>query len=307
MARFSLGRDDDDSGEGSSSPNGKRQRRDEQHKEDDDEEEEEEEGKRRRVIHGKGSESDEEDGISMTLTDPDVLDCIICMEPLIPPVFQCDNGHIACSTCCTKIGNKCPSCSWPIGYSRCLAIEKVVESIKISCQNAQYGCKERFGYAQKVNHEETCIYAPCLCPLSDCTFVGSCEQLSRHFTCKHWASARRFHYNCPNPVFLDKSEHFLVFQGEEDGLLFLLNNRIESIGNAISVTCIGTSSSKGGFFYDLISRRGSTSLKLQSYTKFTKGQTEGSPMDFLLIPNNFNGSYSQLKLDICIWSSREFE
>ncbi|XP_043699722.1 E3 ubiquitin-protein ligase SINA-like 10 [Telopea speciosissima] len=304
MAKFSVGRDDDDSGEGPSSPIRKKQRRDEaQQKEDDGEEEEE----GRRVSHGKGADRDGEDGISMTLTDPDVLDCIICLEPLIPPVFQCDNGHIACSTCCTKIANKCPSCSWPIGYSRCLAIEKVVESIKLSCQNAQYGCKERVSYAQKLNHEETCIYAPCACPLLDCTFFGSFEQLSRHFTCKHWASARRFRYNCPFPISIDKSEQFLVFQEEEDGLLFLLNNHIEIIGNSISVTCIGTSSSKGGFFYDLISRRGSSSLKLQSYTKFAKGQVEGSSMDFLLIPTDFNGCYGQLKLEVCIWSSREFE
>ncbi|KAJ4961032.1 hypothetical protein NE237_020942 [Protea cynaroides] len=294
MAKFSVGRDDDDSGEGPSSPDRKRQRTDERQPKE--ETEEEEEG--RKVIHGRGPEKDGEGGISMILTDPDVLDCSICLEPLIPPVFQCDNGHIACSTCCTKIANKCPSCSWPIGYSRCLAIEKVIESIKISCQNAQYGCKKRVSYAQKLNHEETCIHAPCACPLSDCIFFGSFEQLSLHFSSRHWASARRFRYNCPFPVSLDKSEQFLVFQEEEDGLIFLFNNRTEIIGNAISVTCIGTSSSKGGFFYDLVSRRGSSTLKLQSYTQFNKRRTEDSPKDFLLIPNNFNSCYGQLKMEI---------
>ncbi|KAF8399028.1 hypothetical protein HHK36_014894 [Tetracentron sinense] len=188
-----------------------------------------------------------------------------CCDP------KCENGHIACSSCCSKLTNKCPSCSWPIGYNRCLAIEKVMESIKVSCRNAKYGCKETVSYNQKHNHEETCIYAPCKCPLSDCSFHGSSEQLSRHFSSKHWASARRFRYNCPFPISFDNSKSFLVLQAEEDGLLFLLNNQTEIIGNAITVTCMMPSSSKGGFSYDLISRNGGSSLRLQSFTKTQVG------------------------------------
>ncbi|KAL4392627.1 hypothetical protein AHAS_Ahas03G0364000 [Arachis hypogaea] len=40
------------------------------------------------------------------------------------PVGSCENGHIACSNCCARLGNKCPMCSMPIGYNRCRAIEK---------------------------------------------------------------------------------------------------------------------------------------------------------------------------------------
>ncbi|KAI4324058.1 hypothetical protein L6164_023624 [Bauhinia variegata] len=40
--------------------------------------------------------------ISVFLTDPEVLDCFICYEPLSIPVFQCENGHIACSSCCVN-------------------------------------------------------------------------------------------------------------------------------------------------------------------------------------------------------------
>ncbi|RYR64351.1 E3 ubiquitin-protein ligase SINA-like 10 isoform X1 [Arachis hypogaea] len=94
-----------------------------------------------------GSVSDDKDrSISVTIIDPDVLDCCICYEPLTSPVFQCENGHIACSNCCARLGNKCPMCSMPIGYNRCRAIEKVLESIKISCLNAKYGCKHMFSF-----------------------------------------------------------------------------------------------------------------------------------------------------------------
>ncbi|CAL9223892.1 unnamed protein product [Arabidopsis halleri] len=57
-----------------------------------------------------------------------ILDCPVCCEPLTIPVFQCDNGHLACSSCCPKLSNKCPACSLPIGNNRCVAMERVLES-----------------------------------------------------------------------------------------------------------------------------------------------------------------------------------
>ncbi|KAF6149860.1 hypothetical protein GIB67_010934 [Kingdonia uniflora] len=331
---------------------------------------------------------EKEDVILVTTIDPEVLDCTICMEPLIPPVFQlvlvpsmcvkgkednralivdfpamfelgsfdsltsldwvtssitretlmcwlglsfsftgralwkiinikgihvtwnkvqCENGHIACSSCCIKLGNKCPSCSWPIGYSRCLAIEKVIESIKVSCQYAQYGCGETFNYAQKHTHEEICSHSPCMCPIHDCSFTGSSEQLSLHFSDKHWSSARHFRFNCPFMVSFEQDETFLVFQEEEEDLLFLLNNRIELIGTALTVTCFGENPSMAGFSYDLVSRRGSSSLRLHSFTNYVKGKAEASATEFLLLPYDFNRSSGKLKLEICIWSSKGSE
>ncbi|XP_010243800.1 PREDICTED: E3 ubiquitin-protein ligase SINA-like 10 [Nelumbo nucifera] len=296
MAKFSVGGEEDD-GEGPSSPKRRREGG------------EEDERKVRRCTRYPHRDSvgisKDGPGISVTLIDPEVLDCPICLEPLTPPVFQCNNGHIACSSCSSKLEDKCPSCCRPIQQNRCLAIEKVVESIKVSCQNAPYGCKEMISYVEKHTHEETCIYAPCACPLSDCNFHGSFEQLSLHVSHVHWDSVRCFRYNCPFPVSLDKNRQLLVFQGEEDGVLFILNNKTELIGNALSVTCIGPRSPKEGFLYDLISRREGCSLRLQSFTKCTTGQLEGSIVDFLLIPCNFCGCNGQIKLEVCIWSCRE--
>ncbi|KAJ0087803.1 hypothetical protein Patl1_32981 [Pistacia atlantica] len=98
---------------------------------------------------------------------------------------QCENGHIACSSCCTKIRNKCPSCCLPIGYNCCRAIEKVLESIKIKCQNTKYGCKETTSFTKKLDHAKTCHHAPCSYPMSDYNFVGSCTQLYKHFRDEH--------------------------------------------------------------------------------------------------------------------------
>ncbi|KAK9091711.1 hypothetical protein Sjap_024888 [Stephania japonica] len=275
-------------------------------------EEESEEGassgapKRKKLKIGEGNLRDgveNNNGISVILSDPEVLDCTICIEPLFPPVFQCENGHIACSSCCTKLSNKCPFCSWPIGYNRCLAIEKVIESIKVSCRHAPYGCDATFNYNQKTTHEETCSCAPCTCPIADCAFHGSPKQLSLHFSEKHLISIRLFRYNCPFSVCFDRSEPFLVFQGE-DGLLFLLNNKKEHIGNSVTLSSIWTSSSNGEFMYDLVSTRGRSSLKFQSFTKCIKRQQEASSFtNFLLVPRHFDCT-AKLKLEVCIRQSK---
>ncbi|PIA32959.1 hypothetical protein AQUCO_04200001v1 [Aquilegia coerulea] len=206
------------------------------------------------------------------------------------PDSMCENGHIACSPCCTKLGNKCPSCSWPIGYNRCLAIEKVIESIKVSCEYKPYGCGETFSYRQKNTHEEKCIYAPCVCPISDCSFRGSTKQRSLHFSSKHWSSARRFQYNCP----------FSVSVEEDDGLLFVLINQIQLIGSTVTLVCLDPSSSTRR--YDLMSKKGGSSLRLESFMECVKERPEaGFSEDFLLVPYCFYCTSEKLMLEICIW------
>ncbi|XP_038721016.1 E3 ubiquitin-protein ligase SINA-like 10 isoform X2 [Tripterygium wilfordii] len=130
--------------------------------------------------------------VIVSLTEPEVLDCAICYEPLTIPVFQCENGHTACSQCCTQLRNKCPSCSLPIGYNRCRAIEKVLESVRLSCQYNPNGCKETMSYSKKRHHEKICIYSPYPCPFPNCSYCGSYKQFSVHFKRKHTVTLRCF-------------------------------------------------------------------------------------------------------------------
>nr|XP_048327861.1 E3 ubiquitin-protein ligase SINA-like 10 isoform X2 [Ziziphus jujuba var. spinosa] len=166
---------------------------------------------------GLSSAANQAGSISVKLTDPDVLDCSICYEPLAIPVFQCENGHVACSSCCGKIEHKCPSCSWPIGYNRCRAIEKVLEAVRISCSNTKYGCKELVRYSDKKSHESTCIHSPCSCPHPGCNVVSSAGNLYQHFRCKHVDCAVRFQYNCTFNVALDANERFQILQEQDEG------------------------------------------------------------------------------------------
>ncbi|KAL7190771.1 hypothetical protein ACSBR2_022949 [Camellia fascicularis] len=274
---------------------------------EDDEEDDETEAERCRAVRVSLGPSG--DGpISVTLTDPDVLDCPICLEHLTIPVFQCENGHVACSSCCFKLGNQCPSCSWPIGYNRCRAIEKVIESVKISCRNMKYGCKEAVSYSKKHDHEESCVYAPCSCPLPECNFVGSSKHLSLHFTHKHSNSATCFSYNCLFPISIEKQQKCLILQEQSEGGIFILNNGIDPLGNIVNVSCMGPSSTKRAFAYDLVARsNGGSSVRLQSFTESIPGRVEHPPLKrFLLVPSDFVWSCRQLKLELCIRRNQEF-
>lgn len=252
--------------------------------------------------HPRPRASDRDRSISVFLTDPDVLDCSICFDPLTIPVFQCENGHIACCSCCTKLSYKCPSCSLPIGYNRCRAIEKVLESVKIVCQNRQYGCKETVTYSKKKDHEKSCTYEPCSCPLTSCNFVSSFKQLYSHFSSQHKDSAVPFHYGLNFTVRLNTSDKFRVLQECNDGVLFILKNEIEVIGNLVSLSCIRPCSFRS-YSYELVADYEGNSLKLVSFTESRQEQVDYPLTVFLLIPPNFFGSSGQLRLNILIYSN----
>ncbi|KAF5791466.1 putative protein-serine/threonine phosphatase [Helianthus annuus] len=167
-----------------------------------------------------------------------------------------------------------------------------------------YSYKNPLEYSNTNPHDNRGMYTgQCTCPLLNCNFTGLFQELSDHFSTKHWDSGRRFQYNSPLPVSLGMDETFLVLQAEEDGVLFLLNKGTENIGHTVMVTCIGPGNSNEQFLYCLVSERGTSSLKLKSYTQTLPGRVEGiPPSDFLLVPFGYLNSSGELNLEVCIWS-----
>ncbi|KAL9381538.1 hypothetical protein Peur_027195 [Populus x canadensis] len=240
--------------------------------------------------------------IYATLSDPEVLDCPICCEPLTIPVFQCDNGHTACSSCCGKLQHKCPSCTMPIGYNRCRAIEKVLESLKVSCSNRSYGCEESICYSKKYEHDKSCTHAPCTCPLPACNYQGSSKRLYLHCRTKHLCDLTSFQFNTSFPLFFMVDHKFRVLQEEKEGILFILTNRSECLGNVITVSCMGPSSSKQGYFYELTAKAEGSNVRFQSSTRNIQTRVDHPPsLGFLLVPNDFLGTHGGITLDVCIW------
>ncbi|KAG2587259.1 hypothetical protein PVAP13_5NG130000 [Panicum virgatum] len=154
--------------------------------------------------------------------DSQVLDCTICFEPLRPPIYQCEVGHAVCYVCRGKLCNTCPICCRGIGFSRCFALEHVVDTVKVPCANANYGCKQFIIYYQKEKHEKTCLHAPCFCPEDGCSFKGSTGSLLDHFVIEHKWSPTNFHYNEAQRISIPRHCRFTLLVGEEDQSMFLV-------------------------------------------------------------------------------------
>lgn len=100
---------------------------------------------------------------------------------------QCHNGHTLCSTCKTRVHNRCPTCRQELGDIRCLALEKVAESLELPCKYTSHGCPEIFPYYSKLKHEAQCNFRPYNCPYagSECSVVGDIPFLVTHLRDDH--------------------------------------------------------------------------------------------------------------------------
>ncbi|CAE5963142.1 unnamed protein product [Arabidopsis arenosa] len=145
------------------------------------------------IVEEKG-ESDGRDVVVQfgTLFQLDLLDCPVCSNALTIRIFQCDNGHVACSSCCRKLRHKCPSCSLPIGNYRSRIMEKVVKAVIVPCPNAKHGCTETFSYGKELVHEKKCSFALCYCPAPKCNYSGVYKDLYSHYAAKHKDTYHRF-------------------------------------------------------------------------------------------------------------------
>ncbi|KAH0886157.1 hypothetical protein HID58_062253 [Brassica napus] len=112
-----------------------------------------------------------------TLLDLDVTDCPICFNPLTIPIFQCDNGHIACSACCQTLSKKCATCSLPT-LSRNRAMERVIELLRVPCPND--GCSKIVSCSETSAHVNHCPFTQRTCPFSSCDFTCSSKDLYKH-------------------------------------------------------------------------------------------------------------------------------
>lgn len=221
--------------------------------------------------------------------------------------IQCENGHIACSSCCTTLVNKCPICCSKIGY-RNRAIEKVLETTKVKCKFAKYGCNEALNYNKKRDHEKRCSHVSCFCPLTDCDFTGSSSQLYQHFSNEHKNSAVQFLYNNCFGITLKATDQYHILQEKKDGILFILNNSKgnEHLGNAITITCIAPMSIGSSIPYDISasSMSGLYTVKFESSSTFSSRKQDDKPSTgFLVVPSYFFSSEGQFKLDVCIFRS----
>lgn len=83
--------------------------------------------------------------------------------------------------------NRCPTCHYDLGNIRCLALERVAESLEIPCRYQNLGCPDIFPYYSKLKHEQNCRFRPYNCPYagSECSVVGDIPTLVNHLKDDH--------------------------------------------------------------------------------------------------------------------------
>ncbi|XP_018461462.1 putative E3 ubiquitin-protein ligase SINA-like 9 [Raphanus sativus] len=152
-----------------------------------------------------------------TLLNLDVTDCPICFHPLTIPIFQGENGHIACSTCLQALSQKCATCTLPT-LSRNRAMERVLYLLRVPCPNPR--CSETFAFTETSAHVNHCAYTLRPCPFSGCGVSCSFKDLYEHCVCgmlKHCKSSRMF--ECGTHVFIHplSGERVILKEQTTDG------------------------------------------------------------------------------------------
>ncbi|KAJ0241291.1 Seven-in-absentia protein [Hirschfeldia incana] len=243
---------------------------------------------------------------SGTLLELDLLDCPVCCHALTSPIFQCDNGHIACSSCCTNLRNKCPSCTLPIGVYRNRMMERVLEAITVPCPNSNHGCTDKFSYGKELAHEKECSFALCYCPAPECNYSGLYKDLYRHYNAYHRGSWDRFTCGHNGDAWMHISDKILVLQEYRDGRpLVAVQCFEEENGVYVTVNCIapcapGVSEFSFELSYSTYFGEKTMSFGLREMNRIQKVSFETPDKDYMFVPRYFMAGRTDLKLKICI-------
>lgn len=163
--------------------------------------------------------------------------CPICWEHIIPPIFQCPNGHIICNICYYKV-KLCPTCRISLkNGSRCRNMEMVASNLLYPCCFTIEGCNKKLSFQELRNHEKCCEYSE----------NYNCKLIKDNVTCS-W-SGRPFHFETHlkdkhmDSIIYPEAATFEAFVNIKnqvicfDTLLFLVSIETEhNLGNTYTYT-----------------------------------------------------------------------
>ncbi|VAH55466.1 unnamed protein product [Triticum turgidum subsp. durum] len=168
--------------------------------------------------------------------DHKLLECSACCSPLAPPLFQCTNGHITCSECRTNAEYSCSLCAEPAN-TRCDIMERVLGGMTAPCSFREFGCSATIPFTKKLTHEESCVHAPCHCPIPYCRlYANRGRSLCEHIETKHclvpYGDARA---GSLSPVRVCDSEPVRLVFLDARAVFLLVVERSGPSGRAVSV------------------------------------------------------------------------
>lgn len=238
--------------------------------------------------------------------DLDLLDCTICTEPLAAPIYQCENGHVACASCSKLTKNVCPSCKQPTGSIRCLALEKLIESLKVKCKYYSLGCSEMVKFSDKCYHERICSWEPLACPFPECSFQGQYNFFQEHVKLRHGDNWAPLVPETDVSFFMKPTDrYYMLF---DKGIYFMVHRRKSSLGDMCYLSlpkvlsaCYGTGTS---FHYKMEIKTVSnvdgatlSSFKVDAHCCNEDSKASSIPKDgFLIVPEDRSVEVSVLFL-----------
>ncbi|KAG5890103.1 hypothetical protein JTB14_026474 [Gonioctena quinquepunctata] len=91
------------------------------------------------------------------------LECPVCNEFMIPPIFICQAGHSICNDCKSKVNN-CPNCRSHFLGARNFTLENLTMRVPYPCRNREIGCPFVTTSEKIRGHEDSCELSetPCI-------------------------------------------------------------------------------------------------------------------------------------------------
>lgn len=102
------------------------------------------------------------------------VECPVCLDYMLPPIYQCLQGHSICSTCKTAVPT-CPLCRTEIRNTQNFSLEKLTARMIYPCKYHKAGCLMTVKSSDIRKHEDSCEYGPYDCPLSE---IENCAEKS---------------------------------------------------------------------------------------------------------------------------------
>lgn len=133
-----------------------------------------------------GTTRDQTSSVTSDINLVDLYECPVCFKSALPPIYQCQDGHLVCSRCHPRV-NSCPTCRGYLGSIRNLALEKLASSLLFPCRYASVGCLITLPPVDKERHEKLCDFRPCSCPCPGgfCKWQGELNKVIPHLNRKH--------------------------------------------------------------------------------------------------------------------------
>lgn len=100
----------------------------------------------------------------------ELLNCPVCLERMLPPLMQCEQGHLLCNACRARPScSVCPTCRAGPVKARNLALEALAEGrLCLPCTHAGSGCPVQLGFGELEAHAKDCEFRPVTCQWRGC-------------------------------------------------------------------------------------------------------------------------------------------